>query len=100
MSDNTPAPVQLPTPTAEGSPHLLDVRELFVEFHTRDGVARVINGASFHLDEGETLAILGESGSGKSVTAQAILGILDMPPARIRSGAILYRGRDVLQMGT
>jgi peptide/nickel transport system ATP-binding protein len=78
--------------------HLLEVRDLFVEFHTRDGVARVINGASFHLDAGETLALLGESGSGKSVTAQAVMGILDMPPAHVRSGEIFYRGRDVLRM--
>jgi len=45
--------------------HLLDVRNLFVEFDTRDGVAKVINGVSYHVDAGETLAVLGESGSGK-----------------------------------
>jgi oligopeptide/dipeptide ABC transporter ATP-binding protein len=78
--------------------HLLEVRDLFVEFHTRDGVAQVINGVSYHLDPGETLAVLGESGSGKSVTAQAVMGILDMPPARIPSGQILYNGEDLLAM--
>ena len=78
--------------------HLLDVRDLHIEFHTRDGVAKVINGVSFHLDPGETLAVLGESGSGKSVTAQAIMGILDMPPARIPSGQILVGGQDLLRM--
>ena len=77
---------------------LLEVRDLFVEFQTRDGVARVINGASFRLDRGETLALLGESGSGKSVTAQAILGLLDMPPARISGGAIQYDGVDLLKL--
>jgi len=76
--------------------HLLEVDDLHVEFHTAEGVARAINGVDFALDEGETLAILGESGSGKSVTAQAIMGILDMPPARIPSGRILYKGRDML----
>ena len=85
-------------PTASGT-RLLDVEDLFVEFHTADGVARAINGVSLHLDAGETLAILGESGSGKSVTAQAIMGILDMPPATIRQGSIRYRGRDLLAMG-
>jgi oligopeptide/dipeptide ABC transporter ATP-binding protein len=80
------------------APHLLELRDLFVEFHTRDGVARVINGVSCHVDAGETLAVLGESGSGKSVTAQAIMGILDMPPAAIPSGRILYKGRDLLTM--
>ncbi len=77
---------------------LLAVDGLSVEFQTRDGVAHVINGASFHLDRGETLALLGESGSGKSVTAQAILGLLDVPPARIRSGAIRYDDVDLLQL--
>ncbi|KRE42066.1 ABC transporter ATP-binding protein [Knoellia sp. Soil729] len=77
---------------------LLEVEDLFVEFHTPEGVARAINGVSFDLRQGETLAILGESGSGKSVTAQAIMGILDMPPAVIPSGAIRYCGQDLLTM--
>lgn len=77
---------------------LLDVENLHVHFHTADGVAKAINGVSFHLDQGESLAILGESGSGKSVTAQAIMGILDMPPARIPEGVIRYCGQDLLTM--
>ncbi|MEO6019474.1 MAG: ABC transporter ATP-binding protein [Knoellia sp.] len=77
---------------------LLEVEDLFVEFHTPEGVAKAINGVSFDLRQGETLAILGESGSGKSVTAQAIMGILDMPPAVIPSGAIRYCGEDLLTM--
>jgi peptide/nickel transport system ATP-binding protein len=80
------------------SGHLLELRDLAVEFHTRDGVAHVLNGVSFHVDPGETLAILGESGSGKSVTAQAIMGILDMPPAAIAGGQIWFHGRDLLTM--
>ncbi|GIG89539.1 ABC transporter ATP-binding protein [Plantactinospora endophytica] len=85
-------------PAGDDGGHLLEVRDLFVEFRTRDGVAKVINGVSYHLDAGETLAVLGESGSGKSVTAQAIMGILDMPPAVIPSGQILYRGTDLLKL--
>ncbi|MBO3142400.1 ABC transporter ATP-binding protein [Dermatophilus congolensis] len=77
---------------------LLEVDNLHVDFHTDDGVAHAINGASFSVAEGETLAILGESGSGKSVTAQAIMGILDTPPARIASGSVRYRGRDILTL--
>lgn len=77
---------------------LLAVEELEVEFHTREGVARAINGVNLSLDAGQTLAILGESGSGKSVTAQAIMGILDMPPAVIPAGRIFYEGRDLLTM--
>ena len=77
---------------------LLEVEDLHVEFHTPDGVAKAINGVNFDLHEGETLAILGESGSGKSVTAQAIMGILDMPPAKIPQGSIRYCGQDLLTM--
>ncbi|MEZ5185356.1 MAG: ABC transporter ATP-binding protein [Candidatus Nanopelagicales bacterium] len=78
--------------------HLLEVDDLFVEFRTRDGVAAAINGVSYSLDAGQTLAVLGESGSGKSVTAQTIMGILDMPPGFITGGRILYKGKDLLKM--
>ncbi|MEV5955499.1 ABC transporter ATP-binding protein [Streptomyces sp. NPDC051987] len=77
---------------------LLDVRDLQVEFRTRDGVAKAVNGVSYAVDAGETLAVLGESGSGKSVTAQAVMGILDTPPGRIGAGEILFRGRDLLKL--
>ena len=77
---------------------LLEVDDLYVEFHTEEGVAKAINGVSFDLRQGETLAILGESGSGKSVTAQAIMGILDMPPAKIPAGEVRYCGQDLLTM--
>ncbi|MFI8851466.1 ABC transporter ATP-binding protein [Streptomyces sp. 891-h] len=77
---------------------LLDVRDLAVEFRTRDGVAQAVNGVSYSVEAGETLAVLGESGSGKSVTAQAVMGILDMPPGRITGGEILFQGRDLLTL--
>ncbi|MEU6356836.1 ABC transporter ATP-binding protein [Streptomyces sp. NPDC047072] len=77
---------------------LLEVRDLHVEFRTRDGVAKAVDGVGFRVDAGETLAVLGESGSGKSVTAQAVMGILDMPPGRITGGEILFRGRDLLTL--
>ncbi|CAM5634455.1 ABC transporter ATP-binding protein [Streptomyces avidinii] len=77
---------------------LLEVRDLHVEFKTRDGVARAVNGVNYSVAEGETLAVLGESGSGKSVTAQAVMGILDMPPGRIAGGEILFKGKDLLRM--
>ncbi|MCL2736737.1 MAG: ABC transporter ATP-binding protein [Propionibacteriaceae bacterium] len=80
--------------------HLLDVRDLQVEFRMRSGVAKAINGVSFHLDDRETLAILGESGSGKSVTAQAIMGILDTPPGYVTGGQVLFQGADMLAMPT
>ncbi|MET7381995.1 ABC transporter ATP-binding protein [Streptomyces sp. NPDC005526] len=77
---------------------LLEVRDLHVEFRTRDGVAHAVNGVSYQVDAGETLAVLGESGSGKSVTAQAVMGILDTPPGRITGGEILFQGRDLLRL--
>ena len=77
---------------------LLEVDQLQVEFRTRDGVAKAINGVSFEVHEGETLAILGESGSGKSVTAQAIMGILDSPPGFITGGEVRYCGQDILKL--
>ncbi|MCH9817270.1 MAG: ABC transporter ATP-binding protein [Actinomycetia bacterium] len=72
---------------------LLAVHDLAVDFHTRDGVVRAVDGVSFQVNPGETVAILGESGSGKSVTAQAVMGILDSPPARISRGQIFLEGR-------
>ncbi|GAB2599477.1 ABC transporter ATP-binding protein [Paractinoplanes abujensis] len=77
---------------------LLDVRDLHVEFRTREGVARAVNGVNLRLHPGETLAVLGESGCGKSVTAQAIMGILDTPPAHVTGGEVLYRGTDLLRL--
>ncbi len=80
------------------APTLLDVRDLHVEFRTRDGVAKAVNGVDYAVREGETLAVLGESGSGKSVTAQAVMGILDTPPGKITKGEILFQGRDLLKL--
>jgi oligopeptide transport system ATP-binding protein len=77
---------------------LLEVRDLRVEFRTRDGVAHAVNGVSYEVDAGETLAVLGESGSGKSVTAQAVMGILDTPPGKVTGGRIMFRGRDLLAL--
>lgn len=86
--------------TAPSDPHapLLEVEDLQVEFRTRYGVAKAVNGVSFSVGEGETLAILGESGSGKSVTAQAIMGILDSPPGYVTGGAVRFRGTDLLAL--
>lgn len=78
--------------------HLLEVRNLSVEFHTAVGVVKAVRDTSYHLDRGETLAILGESGSGKSVSSSAIMNLIDMPPGRISSGEILLDGVDLLKM--
>ncbi|MQY13571.1 Oligopeptide transport ATP-binding protein OppD [Streptomyces sp. RB5] len=78
---------------------LLEVRDLQVEFRTRDGIAKAVNGVTYSVDAGETLAVLGESGSGKSVTAQAVMGILDSPPGFVTGGEIVFQGKDLLKMG-
>ena len=69
-----------------------------MEFHTAQGTVHAVNGIGYHLEHGETLAILGESGSGKSVGAAAVLSLIDSPPGYITSGRILYRGHDLLTM--
>jgi len=79
-------------------PHLLEVQGLSVEFHTAQGTVEAVRGVDFHLDAGETLAILGESGSGKSVSASAIMDIIDSPPGYITGGRILFEGHDLLTM--
>jgi oligopeptide transport system ATP-binding protein len=86
-----------PTSRVATGAALLEVDDLHVEFRQRSGVVHAVNGISYSLAAGETLAILGESGSGKSVSAQAIMGILDVPPAVV-TGAIRFEGRDMLAM--
>ena len=77
---------------------LLEVDDLHVEFRTHDGILGAVNGLSYRLDARETVAILGESGSGKSVSAQAVMGIIDSPPGYITGGSVRYRGNDILKM--
>src|SRR5690606_4434433 len=86
-----------PLTTAAEAP-LLKVTDLTVEFTTLSGVARALDHVSFEVWPGETLAILGESGSGKSTTAQAIMALLPKPAGEIVGGSILYGGRDLAAM--
>ena len=118
-NQNEPPAVEVPVPTGLDAPQLnlqalhaagadkpvrdydgplLDVRDLKVEFRTREGVARAVNGVSYSVSAGETLAVLGESGSGKSVTAQAIMGIIDTPPGFVTGGEVLFKGTDLLTL--
>jgi oligopeptide transport system ATP-binding protein len=77
---------------------LLEVKDLRTYFFTDEGVVRAVDGVTWDLDEGETLALVGESGCGKSVTAMSILRLIPNPPGRIVSGEILYEGRDLLKI--
>ena len=75
---------------------LLEVRDLRVSFKVFSGEIAAVRGVSFDLYPGETLSIVGESGCGKSVSMQTIMGLLKMPPAQIRGGSIRYRGEELL----
>jgi peptide/nickel transport system ATP-binding protein len=77
---------------------LLSVENLRTHFDTDAGVARAVDGVSFHIDPGECVALVGESGCGKSVTSLSIMRLLPHPPARIASGRILLGGRDLLAL--
>ncbi|SMQ69203.1 peptide/nickel transport system ATP-binding protein [Devosia lucknowensis] len=77
---------------------LLSVKNLSVDFHTARGTVNAVKNVSWSVSRGETLAILGESGSGKSVSANAVMNLLDIPPAEIVSGEIIYDGEDLLKI--
>jgi oligopeptide/dipeptide ABC transporter ATP-binding protein len=76
---------------------LLEVDDLHVEFDTYGGTVHAVRGVGFEVARGETLAIVGESGCGKSVTVQSIMGLIPMPPGRITRGRALLRGQDILR---
>ncbi len=83
-------------PPRSGEP-LLSVEDLQTHFGTPDGIVRAVEGLSFHIEAGETLAIVGESGCGKSVTSLSILRLIQEPPGRI-AGSIRFQGRDLLAL--
>jgi oligopeptide transport system ATP-binding protein len=87
-----------PSPSKAAKLPLLEVRDLHVQIRTRAGVITPLDGVNFSINRGETVAILGESGSGKSVTALAIMGLLPSPAGKITSGQIVYDGRDLAAM--
>ena len=79
-------------------PEILKVQDLETQFHTGDGVVHAVNGVDFHLSEGETLGIVGESGCGKSVTMMSILRLIPSPPGKVVSGQAFFQGRDLIAM--
>lgn len=77
---------------------LLSVKDLSIYFHTRNGVVAAVDGISFDVEAGKTMAIIGESGSGKSVACYSMLGLVPMPPGRIESGQVMFHDRDLLTL--
>ena len=85
-----------PLPTSSADAPLLDIRDLHTHFFTPRGVLKAVNGVSLSVQRGEILAVVGESGCGKSVTAFSVLQLIAQPPGRIVDGQILFEGRDLL----
>jgi len=81
-----------------GTEHLLDVRNLSTHFFTFEGVARAVDDVDFHLDKQEVLGVVGESGCGKSVTAQSVMRLIPDPPGKIVNGQILFDGLDLVEL--
>ncbi len=77
---------------------MLQIKNLHVQFLTYGGRVQAVRGVSFDLHKGETLAIVGESGCGKSVTSQSIMRLIPTPPGRITSGSILFKGQDLTKL--
>ena len=77
---------------------LLEVEDLRTWFYTRDGIVRAVDGVSYRVYPGETLAVVGESGCGKSVTSLSILRLIPSPPGRIVAGRLVFEGRNLLEL--
>lgn len=77
---------------------VLTIKDLVIDFETDEGVVQAIDHLSFDIGEGEIVALVGESGCGKTTVARCILGVLPRPPARLRRGEILFQGEDMLRL--
>ena len=77
---------------------LLEVKGLRTQFFTQDGVVNAVNGITYHLDEGETLGIVGESGCGKSVGVMSLIKLIPSPPGKVVGGEVIFDGENLLKM--
>ncbi|MDR1589927.1 MAG: ATP-binding cassette domain-containing protein [Oscillospiraceae bacterium] len=78
---------------------LLTVRNLSAEFRTERGIVRAVNNVSYHVDKGEIIGLVGESGCGKSVSQLSVMQLIPNPPGRIVSGSVEFEGADLLKYG-
>ncbi len=78
---------------------LLEIKGLKTHFKTDDGWLHAVDGVDMHIEAGETLGVVGESGCGKSVTAKTVMKLIDMPPGKIVAGQVLWQGRDLVPLG-
>ncbi|MDX1435062.1 MAG: ATP-binding cassette domain-containing protein, partial [Gammaproteobacteria bacterium] len=79
-------------------PKLLEIENLQTQFTTSAGIVKAVDGITYDVSQGETVAIVGESGCGKSVSAMSILRLIPNPPGRIVGGRILFEGKDILEL--
>jgi oligopeptide transport system ATP-binding protein len=79
-------------------PPLLQVKDLRTYFYTEEGLVKAVDGVTYDVQEGETLALVGESGCGKSISALSLLRLIPIPPGRIVSGEVLFEGNDLLKL--
>jgi len=80
--------------------HLIEIRNLKTYFDVRGGILKAVDDVSFTIEAGETLGLVGESGCGKTVTANSIMRLVPIPPGRIAGGEILFEGIDILKLST
>jgi len=80
------------------APKVLDVNDLQTRFHTQDGTVYAVNGVSFHVEEGETLGIVGESGCGKSVSVLSVMRLIPQPPGEVQAESIYFGDRDITKV--
>ncbi|AQQ08967.1 Stage 0 sporulation protein KD [Sedimentisphaera cyanobacteriorum] len=80
------------------SKQVLKIDDLYVSFYTDEGEVKAVSGLTLDINEGETVALVGESGCGKSVSSLSVLGLLPNPPAKIKQGEILYKGQNLLNL--
>lgn len=79
---------------------ILSVHDLCIQYEMQDGIVKALNGVDFELEEGSSHGLVGETGAGKTTMAKGIMGLTPKPYGKIKSGEILYHGKDLLKMST